>query len=126
MNFKLEETFKVPPKQIYECWLDSEKHSIMTGGEAKMSNVIDAIFTAWDGYIQGKNKALEPYKKIVQSWRTSQFKEGQPDSLLTIDLLPFKNGTKLILKHENLTEKDHHYKDGWIAHYFEPMKKYFI
>ena len=125
MEFIIEEIFKAPPKQIYESWLDSGKHSNMTGGQAKISNIIDEIFTAWDGYITGKNIALVPHRKIIQSWRTSQFKEGQPDSLITIDLLTDKNGTKLILKHENLTEEDYHYKEGWVAHYFEPMKEYF-
>jgi len=125
MEFILEEIFKAPPKQIYESWLNSEKHSNMTGGQAKISNVVGEIFTAWDGYITGKNIALVPHRKIIQSWRTSQFKEGQSDSLITIDLLPDKNGTKLILKHENLTEEDHHYKKGWVAHYLEPMKEYF-
>ena len=126
MEFILEETFNASPKQIYECWLNSEKHSAMTGGQAEITNVIGDIFTAWDGYITGKNIALKPRRRIIQSWRTSQFKKGQPDSLLTIDLLDNNMGTKLILKHKNLTEDDEHYKAGWGVHYFEPMKQYFI
>ena len=125
MKFTHERIFNASPSQIYESWLDSEKHSLMTGGQAEVSNIVGGEFTAWDGYITGKNIELVPNKKIIQSWRTSKFSIEQPDSILTIELLPDENGTKLILKHENLTEDDHHYMPGWVVHYFEPMKGYF-
>ena len=82
-------------------------------------------FTAWDGYIWGKNIELKPNKEIVQSWRTSQFNENDEDSNLKIQLRELKNGTELTLVHSNIPEGETHYKEGWIEHYFEPMKNYF-
>jgi activator of HSP90 ATPase len=58
---------------------------------------------------------------IRQSWRTQQF----ADSELEITLEPEGTGTRLILKHTNLTGDGTHYKTGWVEHYFEPMKAYF-
>ena len=39
-----------------------------------------AAFTAWDNYIWGRNLVLDPNRRIVQSWRTTQFHTDDPDS----------------------------------------------
>jgi hypothetical protein len=70
-SFEIKATFKVKPSKIYEAWLDSTQHSNMTGGEAVCSPNIGDSFTAWDGYIEGKNIDLKPNTEIVQCWRTS-------------------------------------------------------
>ena len=82
-------------------------------------------FKAWEGYITGKNIELEPYARIVQSWRSSNFEDSESDS--QIEVLLSENGeeTTLTLKHTNVPESGEHYKDGWNKHYFEPMQHYF-
>jgi hypothetical protein len=37
-----------------------------------------------------------------------------------------ETGTRLTLKHTNLPDHGMQYKDGWVEHYFEPMKAYFL
>ena len=44
------------------------------------------VITAWDGYVAGGNLELKPFHRIGQSWRTSEFPEGVPDSRLEIEL----------------------------------------
>ena len=56
----------------------------MTGGAATITGKVGDHFTAWDGYIKGENMVLEPYKRILQTWRTSQFEESEEDSQLEI------------------------------------------
>tara|TARA_B100000809_G_scaffold246314_1_gene274169 strand:+ start:1124 stop:1261 length:138 start_codon:yes stop_codon:yes gene_type:complete len=34
--------------------------------------------------------------------------------------------TRLTLKHTNLPDHGMQYKDGWVEHYFEPMKTHFL
>lgn len=114
------------PKQIYDAWLSSKGHSEMTGAEAKCTAKVGAAFTAWDGYIEGKNLELEQGKRIVQSWRTSEFPETAEDSRLEITLEKVKDGTKITLNHTNIPKgQGKQYKQGWHDHYFEPMKEYF-
>ena len=60
----------------------------MTGAKAKASKKVGAAFSAWDGYIVGKNVELVPGKRIVQSWRTSEFGPNDPDSTITVTLAP--------------------------------------
>lgn len=125
MEFTLKTKINATAKAIYTTWLNSEGHSIMTGGEASVSDTIGADFRAWDGYIEGKNLVLEPYERIVQSWRTSQFEENEEDSQIEILLNEIDGETELTLIHTNLPESGTHYKKGWDEHYFQPMRTYF-
>jgi activator of HSP90 ATPase len=98
----------------------------MTGGAgAQVSDKIGEPFEAWDGYIQGKNLELQPFKRILQAWRTSEFADSEPDSLLEILFEPANGGTKVTIRHSELPAHGMQYKQGWVDSYFEPMKDYF-
>lgn len=49
-SIRLEETFKVSPETLCNAWLDSTKHTGMTGGKAICSDVLNGAFSAWDEY----------------------------------------------------------------------------
>jgi activator of HSP90 ATPase len=125
MKFTLKTIIPAKPQEVYSAWLNSEEHSYMTGGEAVVSNKVDETFTAWDGYIEGRNIQLELNKRIIQSWRTSEFDEKDEDSQLEVLFNDISNGTELTLIHTNLSDNVEQYKKGWEEHYFEPMKVYF-
>lgn len=125
MEFTLTTTIKATAKQIYKSWLSTQGHTKMTGGTAYVSNKIGDKFTAWDGYIKGENLVLEPYNKIVQSWRSTNFKDHEEDLQIEVILNEGDDETKLTLTHTNVPESGEHYKKGWDEHYFEPMKHYF-
>lgn len=126
MEIILKATLNAAAKDIYDAWLSSEGHTKMTGGEANASNKVGDDFTSWDGYIQGKNLVLEKNKRIVQSWRTSQFLENETDSQIEVLLKEGDGTTELTLIHSNVPESGEHYRKGWDEHYFQPMKKYFL
>ena len=125
MEFTLKTIINASAKAIYSSWLSNEGHSKMTGGEAVISDEIGASFTAWDGYIEGRNLELDPYSRILQAWRTSQFEPHEADSELEVLLKEIAGGTELTLHHRNLPESGEHYKLGWDNHYFKPMQAYF-
>ena len=128
-SFETSHVILATPKRIYEAWLDSEEHTNMTGGKAEVSAEPGASFTAWDGYITGVNLELEPYHRIIQSWRSSQFPEGVPDSRLEVELGRVRDqlaGVTATIKHSNMPDgQGDSYKKGWSESYFEPMKRYF-
>lgn len=125
-KIKMSVTFPVKAKDLYHSWLNSESHTAFTGGEAICSNKVGGEFTAWDGYIWGKNMELHEGKFIKQTWRTSEFPSKAPDSLLELTFEEKAGKTKLSLYHYNLQKGDaKKYTDGWKAHYFEPMKEFF-
>ena len=129
MSYDFELSYELPetPEVVYKAWLSSEGHRDMTsGGKAEASDVVGARHSAWDGYIEGRNVELTPFSRIVQTWRTSQFPEGHPDSTITIDLAPTKTGTRLILNHRGVPDGQTSYeRNGWREFYFEPMHAYF-
>jgi uncharacterized protein YndB with AHSA1/START domain len=115
------------PDEVYAAWLDAASHAAMTGGaEAKATAAIGAPFTAWDGYIRGVILELEPGRRIVQAWRTTEFPGHAPDSRLEVLLLPEGGETRVLLRHAVLPEDQvDAYRSGWHSYYFEPMQKYF-
>jgi len=124
--FELVTLIPADPEVVYRAWLDGKEHGRMTGGPARGEPVVGAEHGAWDGYIQGKNLELEPGVRIVQSWRTTEFPEGAPDSRLEVLLDAAPGGTRLVLRHSEIPEgQGASYEEGWVEHYFEPMEKYF-
>ena len=57
----------------------------MTGGDAEVSERVGAAYSAWDGYITGRNVELVPGRSIVQTWRTSEFADDDPDFARHVD-----------------------------------------
>ncbi len=125
MEFKISTVLKAPAAKIYGAWLNSEGHARMTGSAAKVSAKVGGSFEAWDGYIHGKNLILEPQKRIVQSWRTSEFSEDEKNSQIEVTFEKAGEGTKVTIHHTSLPAHGMQYKDGWVENYFQPMKKYF-
>ena len=123
--FIVADVIPASPEEIYLAWLDSEGHSQMTGSTARVSDQVGESFEAWDGYIQGRNLALEPGKRISQAWRSTEFEPTDEDSLVEIALEPTASGTKVTIRHSNLPENGDQYRQGWIDFYFQPMKDYF-
>lgn len=125
-SFKVSAVMPVNAKMLYEAWLDSKEHSEFTGGEAVIDPKAGGSFSAWDDYISGKTLELEPYRRIVQSWRTSDFPDGSKDSNLEVLFEEVEKGTKITLVHTDIPEgQGEDYKKGWNDFYFEPMKEYF-
>ncbi len=125
-EFTLSAVLPTSPKAIYRAWLSSEEHAAMTGSPARVEAGLGGTFTAWDGYIWGKTLELEPNRRIVQAWRTSEFPEESPDSRVEILLEPVNGDTKITVVHTQIPEgQAESYKQGWEEFYFTPMRAYF-
>jgi len=116
-------TFKTSPHVIYEMLMDSRKHAKFTGGKAGISRKVGGKFNACDGYIDGVNLELVPDKKIVQSWRGSDWPEGHY-SRVTYSLKKVENGTRLTFRQSGVPA-DHckNIGQGWHDFYWKPMKE---
>ena len=126
-SFELHITLATPPDQVFDAWLDAEEHSDFTGGEAQIDPEVGGSYSAWDGYITGKTLVKEAPRRIVQSWRTSDFAEDDGDSEieLTFDH-DGAGGTKLTLQHRAIPAgQSARYEQGWREFYFATMAEYF-
>ena len=124
-EFTVSATIPAEPKTVYDAWPSSKGHSAMTGAAANVTPREGGRFTAWDGYITGTNLKLVPARRIVQTWRTTEFAEDDEDSQIDVQLEKAPGGTKLTLRHTNIPSGQSDYKSGWKECYFEPMKAYF-
>jgi activator of HSP90 ATPase len=113
------------PKALYDLYMNSKKHSVATGAPAVLSNKTGGKYTAHNGYITGENICLLKDRLIVQTWRTLEWDQSEPDSTFTIILDQKGKNTELLAIHSNLPDKYAESIDkGWHQHYWEPWKKY--
>ncbi len=128
MTDSLEKTAVLPasPDEIFDAWIDGAQHAAMTGADATSDPVVGGEFTAWEGYIEGHHQLLDRPHRIVQSWRSSEFPDGAPDSRLELELEPDGDGTRLRLVHTEIPAgQGVRYQSGWEEFYFAPMEAYF-
>jgi activator of HSP90 ATPase len=114
------------PEEVYDVLMDSKKHAAVTGSAASIDPKVGGKFTAWDGYIFGKNLELERGKKIVQEWMTTEWPKGYPPSLLKLTFTKVKDGTEITVLQSDVPADDASaYDEGWYEFYWDPMKLYF-
>jgi len=112
-------------RKVYTAWLDPREHSAFTGSKATGGSRVGDPFTAWDGYILGVHLELEPGRRIVQAWRTSDFPPGSEDSRLEIILVEVAGKTRLTLIQSNIPDgQAEQYREGWEDFYFAPLAKF--
>lgn len=123
----LSATFSVPGEKLYQAWLDPVHHAAMSyGGDAVIDARVGGTHSTGDGYITGKFVDLVPGKRIVQTWRTTDFPEDQPDSQVELLFGDSKDGGSFQLVHSGLPEDQvEEYRNGWIEYYLQPMTLYF-
>jgi len=115
-------TFKATPHQVYGALMDSRKHAQFTGDTASISRKVGGKMMAYGGYITGTNVELVPDEKIVQTWRAADWPKGH-ESRVTFSLKPIESGTRLTFTHTGVPDDQHEsIKQGWIEHYWTPMK----
>lgn len=125
-SIRVKFSIHAPAKLIYDAWLSAAEHSAMTGAKATASRQVGGRFSAWDGYVEGKNLLLLDSKKIVQSWRSSEFPEDAPDSVLSVLLTERQGITEVDIEHKDIPRgQGVQYQSGWIEFYANPMQKYF-
>lgn len=117
--------FDAPPHKVFEALMDSKKHAAFTGDTAKINPRVGGAFSTFGGWATGKTTRLEKDKIIVQSWRTSDFAQEDPDSKVMFHFSKKGNGTRLVFVQSNVRDDQaEDLKQGWIDFYWDPLKKY--
>ena len=122
-------SFVVPaaPDDVYGAWLDSAAHAAMTGGQrAEIEPRTFGRHMSGDGYIEGVILELDAGRRIVQTWRSTEFQKSSPDSRLEVHFGHDRGGTRVGIEHEDVpVELADDIEAGWTKFYAEPMKAYF-
>lgn len=115
------------PSAVYRALMTSAGHRAFTGAPARISGRVGGLFTAWGGYIHGRNLELVDGKRIVQAWVPAEasWPDGH-ESKVTYRLSPSRNGTRISFTH-SAVPREHvgHLSSGWKESYWDPLKRYF-
>ena len=115
-----------PADKLYDMYMDPEIHGAFTGSPAKISDVAGSAFEAFGGLLLGTTLQVVKPRLIVQSWRSVNFAEDDPDSTLIISFTPEEDGAgRIDLVHLDVPEEDFQgVSGGWESRYFTPWLEY--
>ncbi len=110
-------------KELYDLYMDAEKHSRIIGDTVKITDKEGTSFKAYNTYITGKNLQLIKDTLIVQSWRADDWDDEAIDSTFIIKLESKGKDVVLKMTHANVPEKQAQgLKKGWNDFYWKPWK----
>ncbi len=110
-------------EELYEMYMDAKLHSMLTGASAKITKKEGASFSAHGDYIKGKNLHLIPGKLIVQTWRGSDWKKSDLNSIFMLQFDKKGNDAILNMVHANIPDNEAEgIKSGWVDYYWTPWK----
>ena len=114
------------PIVVYDCWLHSVHPGTFTEAFASIDPRTDGKYKLWGGVVTGHFISLDRPRKVIQSWRTSEFPSYQASSTVTLDFKPHKGETRLLITHEQIPQKLlEQFRYGWEEFYFPRMQFYF-
>jgi hypothetical protein len=114
-----------PAASLFEMYVDPVRHAAITGAPVTISDQAGAPFQAFNGALSGAMLRVVPRHLVIQSWRSINFNDGDPDSTLILAFTPeFMNG-RIDLVHLDVPVQDYQgVTDGWETHYWDPWRRY--
>ena len=115
-----------PAAELYDMYMDAEVHSAFTGAPAKISDDAGSPFEVFGGLLLGTTLQVVQPRLIVQSWRSVNFAEADPDSTLIISFTEEEDDEgRIDLIHLDVPEEDFQgVSGGWESRYFAPWLTY--
>ena len=125
MTLKQKVKLAVPPKKAYKFYMDAKLHGDLVGGKVTISSEAGSTFSAFGGSLKGKMLHAKSGKMIVQTWRSSDWRKEDADSILILVFNETETGTELEMIHANVPDSDaDSVKEGWTNFYWTPWKNY--
>lgn len=131
-----EVTFKATPARVYDALTDAKQFSRVVQLSAaaqsmaipkdpvEISRELGGAFSAFGGYITGRQIEFVPNQRIVQAWRAASWPAGAY-SIARFELSPDGAGTKLVFDHTGFPQgQADHLLAGWKGNYWEPLAKF--
>jgi activator of HSP90 ATPase len=118
--------FPASAETLYNTYLDPLLHGAAIGAPVTVGAESGSPFEAFGGQLKGSTLAVVPARLIVQSWRSANFKDSDPDSTLILSFTPEGKDGRIDLVHIDVPEQDYQgVEQGWDKYYWAPWKTYF-
>ncbi|MGC1618747.1 MAG: SRPBCC domain-containing protein [Candidatus Acidiferrum sp.] len=132
----MEVSFSAAPARVYDALTEAKQFNRVVQLSAAMqsksisdkpveiSREVGGAFSAFGGYVTGRQIELVPGRRIVQAWRAGSWAPGAY-SIARFELSPQGTGTKLEFEHAGFPQGDaEHLLAGWKGNYWEPLAKF--
>ena len=80
-----------PAESLFAMYTDPAQHAAITGAPVAISVEPGSPFQAFNGALTGATLQIIPQRLVIQSWRSTKFKDGDPDFNLDPRLHPGRN-----------------------------------
>lgn len=112
---------------LFDMYLDPSAHQAITGSPVLIGDERGAQFEAFNGSLTGKTIDVVRPTLIIQSWRSENFKDTDPDSTLILSFTPEGNEGRIDLVHLDVPNQDYDgVNQGWEQHYWVPWHAYLL
>jgi hypothetical protein len=106
-------------------YIDPAKHAAITGAPVTISAEPGSPFRAFNGALTGAMLQIIPQRLVIQSWRSTKFNDGDPDSTLILAFTPEGTNGRIDLVHLDVPAHNYHgVVEGWETHYWGPWRRY--
>jgi len=99
---------------------------LWAGSAATGKGKVGSTFTVFNKHISGQYLDLQPARRILEEWRTAQWPEGLPPSIVEITLAQAGEATMVALVQSLIphgwTES---VRKEWNNRYWQPLRIYF-
>lgn len=113
-----------PADELFNTYLDPDRHADLTGGPVTISAAPGSPFSAFGGSLSGSTLAVIAPLMIVQSWRSENFDDSDPDSTLILTFTPEGKHGRIDLVHLDVPPQDYDGVDeGWELYYWAPWRE---
>ena len=112
-------------ERLYATYLDPALHAAVTGAPVTVSAEPGSLFRAFGGQISGTMLSAIAPRLIVQSWRSINFHDADPDSTLILAFAPEGQDGRIDLIHIDVPEQDYQgVTEGWEKYYWTSWRRY--
>jgi len=111
------------PEEVFLAITNPLTIELWSGYPAVMEATENFEFSLFEGEIAGRNIKVVPGQQVVQEW---YFGDHEEQSIVTIDLTPAKNKTRVDITHTNVPDEVfEEFKEGWRNYYWRPIIDFF-
>ncbi|KAL0275994.1 UNVERIFIED_CONTAM: hypothetical protein PYX00_003681 [Menopon gallinae] len=124
-NIELSQVLQCTAVELYNSLTVTEMVAAFTHGRVKLDAKPGGKFELFEGNVSGEFIQLEPYSKIVQSWRCERWPSGHY-SIVTIDIKQQAEFTEFKLTQTGVPQgESESIRENWERYYLDALKSTF-
>ena len=112
-------------ESLFAAYLDPVQHAAITGAPVTIGAAPGSPFRAFDGSLTGTMLHVIPSRLVIQSWRSTEFYDGDPDSTLILSFTQEGTQGRIDLVHLDVPAQDYQgVTEGWETYYWQPWRQH--